>query len=231
MFRISLSICVPSYNEEAGIVLVVEDLLEKISREISNLEIIIVDDGSADRTKEMAEKLVFKYKQVKLIKHISNSGIGSCYRDALAVAGGEYFTWFPADGEDQAEEISACLPYLSSDRVVTCYHLDTDQRSIFRKILSRIYTGILNSFFGLRIKYYNGLAILKTDRARALPFVSNGFFCNAEILIRAVKSGCKLVELSLPLGKRISGKSKALSARSLFMAGKDFICILHNRMK
>lgn len=131
-----------------------------------------------------------------------NLGIGSCYRDALKNAQGDYFTWFPGDYENSAEEFIQCLPYLSKDTIVTCHHLGYDNRLFIRRFLSCSYTWILNKYFHLHLKYYNGLTIFPSSKLRSFPLISNGFAFSAESMIRAVQCGCHVVELSTPLKTR-----------------------------
>ena len=191
---VKLSICVPAFNEERSLKGAVEDLMLALSGLVNELEIIIIDDGSTDSTAQVAEQLSDKYSQVRVISHAKKSGVGISYRDALAVARGDYFTWFPGDHEDSAQEFTKYIPYLDSDTVVTCHHLGYDCRSLLRRSLSRIYTWILNRCFRLDLKYYNGLAIFPISKVRSLPLMANGFALFAENLIGAAKRGCRVVE-------------------------------------
>jgi glycosyltransferase involved in cell wall biosynthesis len=225
-----ISICVPALNEESNINQAVEDLWGVLSRHFKGFEIIIVNDGSWDQTARLSKDLSIKHSQIKVINHAKNLGIGSCYRDALLIAQGNYFTWFPADGEGSTEEVLRCLPHLSEKVIVISNHLESDKRTRFRRAVSRLYTFMLNKYFNLNLKYFNGLTIISTQAARKIPLVTNGFFCNAEIIIRAIKSGYRIIELSAPLGRRLSGESKALSFGSLLRAGQDLVRIFRSNI-
>jgi glycosyltransferase involved in cell wall biosynthesis len=226
-----LSVCVPAFNEEANINKSVQDLIHCLSKSLEKFEIIIVDDGSRDSTSKIANDLAKKHNEIKIIVHMKNSGIGSCYRDALSIAQGDYFTWFPADCEDPVEALSSCLPYLDKDTILTTYHPDVGSRSQFRRSLSRVYTLILNGYFKLGLKYYNGLNIVPTQVVRGLNLLSDGFFCNAEIVIRGAQNGKRILEIATPLGRRSSGRSKALSCGSLLRAARDLMKILSQRSR
>lgn len=227
--NISISICVPALNEEKSLSGAVEDLILSLSPYIKKLEVIVVNDGSTDTTEQIAEQLVKEYSQVKVAHHKKKLGVGSCFRDALVFATGDYFTWFPADHENSAEEFIQCVPYLSPNTIVTCHHWGRDHRPVLRRLISRIYTWILNKYFGLDLKYYNGLTIFPTSILRSFTLITNGFFFLAESLIRAIKSGCRIVELSVPLRKRDWGKPKIFTFLSLTQMVRDFIHILLSR--
>jgi len=222
---IDISICVPAFNEESTLKEAVEDLILNLSQQANGLEIIIVDDGSTDSTLQLAQELSAKYYQVKFIRHVKNQGIGFCYRDALAVAQGNYFTWFPSDHENSATELAKCLPFLKDDCIVTSHHRDYDSRPGFRRLISHLYTLVLNKYFRMNLKYYNGLTIIPTHILRSTPLVAEGFAFSAESIIYAVRLGCKVVELSAHLRERISGGSKAFRICSLWRMCKDFFRI------
>ena len=225
--NLSISVCVPAFNEERNLEGGVGDLLSTLSPLVGKLEVIIVDDGSTDSTLQVAEELARKYYQVKVIHHKNNLGIGVCYRDALSVAGGDYYTWFPGDHENSAEEFIRCLPYVREDAIVTCYHYgQQDTRSVLRRCISYSYTWILNTSLGMNLKYYNGLAIIPTAILSSPPLVAEGFAFSAESIIRAVYSGYKVIELTAPLKGRACGRSKAFTLRSLCNMGKDLLHIL-----
>lgn len=220
----SISVCVPVFNEEASLKETIRDLFVTLSPCVLFLEVIIVNDGSTDSTAYLAEEIARDYGQrIKVVHHLVNLGIGASYKEALSIAQGQYFTWFPGDHENSAEEFIQCLPYLREDTMVTSYHGESDRRSLLRRSVSGVYVCLLNKYFRLNLKYYNGLTIFPITVLRSFPLVTDGFALFAETLIRAIKSGCKIVELSYPLKKRRGGRSSALSFLSLVRMIND-IC-------
>ena len=228
---VNLSVCVPALNEEKSLRTAVQDLLSTLSPSFSGLEIIIVNDASTDLTSRLADQLAKDYPYVKVIHHSRQKGLGACYRDAARIASGDYLTWFPGDHENSAEEFIQCLEYLKEDTIVTCHHRGRDPRSLPRRCISRIFTWLINRLFCLNMKYYNGLAIFPMSVIRSLPLVSNGFLFTAENLVRALKHGYKVVELSAPLKRRERGESNALTFRSLKSIMQDVLHILLDKRK
>lgn len=216
----------PAYNEAATLEDAVRDLLQTISPHVGDLEIIIVDDGSYDATAEIAARLQKKHSQIKVITHKINHGIGACYRDALRIAAGDYFAWFPADHEDPAEEFLPCLDLLASDTIVTCHHRGFDRRSRLRRGMSIFYTGLLNKIFKINLQYYNGMTIFPIKIVKSLPLVSDGFLMFSENLVRAIKQNHRVIEVAFPLKGRKAGKSKIYSFSSLWQMSKDAARIL-----
>ena len=224
--EISISICVPAFDEEESLPGAIEDLLETLRPRVRELEIIIVDDGSSDSTPSLADRIAREEARVRVVHHAANSGIGACYRSALKVAGGDFFTWFPSDHENSAGEFIECLKHLKPDTVVTCHHLGRDPRPALRRWISRSYTWILNRCFHLDLKYYNGMTIFPTGAVRAIALVSDGFALSAESLIKAIRTGYCVVELSAPLNQRRAGKQTALSIMSFYRMTRDLLKII-----
>lgn len=225
----SLSICIPALNEEKTLRGSVADLREALGGSVGRLEIIIVDDGSTDATGRIADEIAGECPGIKVIHHECKKGLGAAYRHALSLATGDYFTWFPADHENNAAQFLAYLPYLDERTVVTSHHRGQDRRSLKRRIVSRTYSGLLNMLFGLDLAYYNGLAVFPIKVLRSSPPVADGFIFSAEALIRAVRAGCRVKELFVPLGKRSTGESKALTLASLSQALKDLVRIVSQK--
>lgn len=223
---LSISICVPAFNEEMTLKESVEDLQKSLSSHIRGIEIIIVDDGSTDSTPQLAEKIAEKDTNIKVVHHKENLGVGACYRDALAIASGDYITWFPADHENVAAQFILSIPYLRKDTIVVYHHLGRDNRFLLRRLISRIYTKIINVYFNLNLKYYNDLTIFPTLVLRSFPSVTNSSVVWAENLIRVIKSGYKVIELLAPLKKRQSSSSKTFTFLSMVKIMKDISYIL-----
>jgi len=223
----SLTVCVEALNEEAALRGAVEDLLTSVLPVVSTLEIIVVNDGSTDGTGQVADALAREHPEiVRVIHHARPKGVGAGYREALATARGEYFCDFHGDHENSAEEIARAARHLAPGTAVTTQHVATDPRPWRRRVISRIYTALVNLVTGMRLKYYNGITIYPTAFLRRLPLVADGFLLPAETLVKAAGQGCQIVELELPLKGRVGGRSKALRLRSLIGFARDLGRIL-----
>jgi glycosyltransferase involved in cell wall biosynthesis len=226
-----LSICVPVFNEENSLREAVEDLIATLSPQVAELSLIIVDDGSFDSTSEVVRNIAREYPQVQVIRHEKNLGVGTAYRDALAIAPGEYFTWFPADHENAAEQFISGFPHLNPGTVVTYYHAGKDHRLLLRKILSGYYTMMINRCFRLKIKYYNELSIFPTQKLRSFSLSSEGPFIFAESLIKAARKGCLIIELPVFLRGRQMGKSKIFNPGTVLGIIRDIYRVFLNNFK
>ncbi|MBK68715.1 MAG: hypothetical protein CMF54_02855 [Legionellales bacterium] len=105
-----LSIVIPAYNEEEGIV----ETLKQLISSFPDSEIIVVDDGSTDSTVEY----VTNFETVNLIKHEFNRGYGSAIKTGMQSATRDYIAWFDADNEHNAENLKNMVEILESKKLV-----------------------------------------------------------------------------------------------------------------
>jgi len=222
---IALSVCVPAFNEAATLRESVDDLLANLAPVVAQLEIVIVNDGSGDETGAIAEALAAEHPGIRVRHHARNEGFGLAYREGLAAATCAYFTWFPADHENVADELVQAVAHVAPGVIVTSQHVDTDPRPMYRRIPSRMYTRILNRLTGVRVRYYNGLTIYPMEDLRRVALGAHGFAIQAETLVRVARRGLRIVELEYPLSRRVAGRSALVTGRALKQALRDVVRI------
>ena len=214
---ISISIVVPAFNEEENLEGTISDLLISLKESrLLNYEIIIVDDGSSDKTGQIADQLAAESEFIQVIHHPKNLGVGSSIRDGYKLAQGEYLSWFPGDAENQAEEFCKGFKFFSQYDIIVPYIINPQVRGGKRRLLSAFFNFIVNLSFGTSFRYTNGLVIYRREIFGKIKVDSTGFFFQTEALIKAVKSGYNYVEVAQKLKGRENGQSKALTSKSLF---------------
>lgn len=214
------TIIVPVYNEELHLERVLNRALEGLSDNGLRSDIIIVNDGSTDASKEIIEKVIEESQYLGAITSIhmtKNRGIGGAYKEALKIVSTEFVTWIPSDGEIPLEPLFDALKKTKKNELIISYpNFDKNPRSPLRLFLSKLYTLILNISFRLDLKYYNGFTIYPTHAIKEVNIISERFAFNAEALIKVLhlhQLGYQQVPFNL--SARISGDSKAVSPSSL----------------
>ncbi len=110
----SFSIIIPAFNEEAGIAQTLEALTS--SERVSQAEIIVVDDGSTDRTAEV----IRAFPRVRLVQHPFNRGYGSAIATGARASKGDYIVWFDGDGQHRVDDLLAICDELASKQLEYC---------------------------------------------------------------------------------------------------------------
>jgi glycosyltransferase involved in cell wall biosynthesis len=220
---ISVSVIVPALNEENNIEGAINNIIEAFEEFDLDWEIVIVNDGSTDGTGARADKFAASNPRIKVLHHTHPMGIGRAFLDGVKSASKFAVTWLPGDGENDAREILKYVPLIQHVDVVVPFVINTGVRSLFRRLLSTTYLWIINLSFGTNFNYTNGTVIYRRHIFERIAPRADSFFFQAECLITAIRAGMIFAEVPVSLQQRTSGKSKAVSLRSLFRVIRDFI--------
>lgn len=225
MTNYQITVVMPALNEERNVELAVSETMDAFERLNIAGEIVLINDGSKDRTAELAEQLKQKYGHMQVIHHKTPHGIGSSFWEGAQIANGDVVTMLPGDGENEPSEILRYLPLMREVDIVVPFVYNQWVRGRRRRWVSRTYKFIINVSFGLLLNYMNGTVMYRRSVLQQLNLTSKGFFYQTELLIKAIKRGYLYAEVPYALGTRSSGKSKALTLKSLFKLTKDFLAI------
>lgn len=206
------SVIIPAYNEARHLESFIKDLTTFFQNENVNAELICVNDGSKDETKDIILKLQTQNPKIKALNFEENQGQGYAFKEALKSAQGNFVFWLPSDGEIPPQELKTFLPLVSRQHIIVGFPTNAwDKRTLFRIFLSKSYQTLLRNFFGLRLHYFNAMAIFPREALQNISWHSRRFFFPAEILIRlSWEKKYIFQEVPFSLNQRSSGKSQAL---------------------
>lgn len=203
-----LSIVIPAYNEEDNLEWLVKDMLKDVPKlGIGDLEIIIINDGSTDKTPKIADNLAKEYKTIRVI-HKKNGGYCSAILRGIKEAKKDYIAYFPADGQTLVRDIKKCLPILGKADLILG---DRGQRldyGPYRMFISHVYLILLRIFYGNPYRDINWFHIWKREKIQKIELISKGIFILAEIVIRFRKEKYLISEASVPYRSRMGGMAK-----------------------
>lgn len=206
MDRLSFSVVVPVYNEGQHLKKFLEDLTRLISGFNQEAEIIVVDDGSADKSFEIASSV----PGVRVLRHDINRGYGSAIKAGMLSARFDRILIIDADGTYPVEKITELVEIGADyDMAVGARIGEIVHQSIAKKIAKWPVNQLANYLVGFRIPDLNsGLRIFRKDLAlkyfRLLP---NGFSFTTNITLAFLSDGWRVKYIPIDYFKR-SGKSK-----------------------
>lgn len=212
-----VSVFVPAYNEAANLEGALRDIVGAAAV-LADYEVIVVNDGSRDGTGPLAERLAQENRRIRVVHQPRNLGIAAAYERALDEAKLEYFSFLPGDGEIAPESIRGIFAAVGTADIVAPYHGNSRARQLHRRVLTWSSTSLVNTLFGLRMRYFQGPCIYQTPLARRLPKTAGGFYFLTEMLVHAVRAGYSYVEVPLTHQDRSHGRSKAVSVRNVLKA-------------
>jgi dolichol-phosphate mannosyltransferase len=216
----SITIVIPALNEESVVEGVVRDIFTKVAASFTEYEIILIDDGSTDKTGAIMDSLAGELPNARALHNPGNIGLGSSYQRGLAEARGTYLMMLCGDGGMPAASLPPIFAAVGSADIVLPFITNLKQiKSPVRYFTSRTYTNLLNLLFGQKIKYYNGLPVHRVDLLRQLRINSSGFGFQGEILTKLLRGGCSMTEVGVP-GAEMTKNSSAVSVKGLINIAK-----------
>jgi len=205
----------PALNEEGSLGAAVASVEAALRDRVSAFEILIFNDGSADRTGVIAEELARQNPRIQVIHNGYRMGVGYNYARGVELARHEYVVMIPSDNEVSEDSIRELVNAMGTADLVIAYFVNPWVRPWRRRIVSKAFVWTLDCLFGLRLRYYNGPCIIRTRLIRAIAHYTRGFAYMAAIVVQLLKKGHSFVEVGVRLSERKSGQSKAFSIRNV----------------
>jgi len=231
-----LSVVIPAYNEENGIEEIAERVLsvrENLQASgIEDLELLVVDDGSADNTAGIAEKI----EGVRLIRHEKNKGYGAALKTGFSKANGELIGFLDADGTYPPEYFpKLCEKALNgSDLVIGTRLSGTDSKMPLTRRVGNFFFATLLTILGRQkvSDSASGMRVFKRSILERLYPLPDGLNLTPVMSTRAVHEGIQMTEVPIPYDERV-GNSKLSVVRdgSLFLQSMVWTVLTYNPVR
>lgn len=216
----SVTIIIPAYKEEGNIEAAIDSAVAAAQGAGTDYEIIVVDDGSPDRTGEFARLRAESDPGIRVAVNATNEGFGYSFARGVKMASKDYVTVFPGDNDMAMSSLKDLIASRGSADLVISYMQKTGHRSLFRRAVSRSFVGMMNMLFGLRLRYYNGAFICRTELLRSISIKSTGLAALAECLVRFLKKGTPYRTVYFEHTGRRHEQSKAFRFKSIRAVAK-----------
>lgn len=225
----NLSIIIPALDEEKNIEAAIDSVLIALKDFKIFGEVIVVNDGSTDKTRLLVEGKIKQSPQtIKIINHSSPQGIGASFWDGVDKALGETVVMLPGDNENDPNEILRYYCLMKEVDIVVPFVFNKEVRPFIRRLLSSLYHFIIKMSFSFDLRYTNGTSLYRRSLLKELNHRSIGFFFQADILVRLIKKGYLFAEVPYKLSSRHSGSSKAMKISSLSCLIKEYLCLFRD---
>ena len=194
----SVSVVIPVYNAQGMIKDSIDQIIDRIDPLKADYEILLRDDGSTDKSKEVLERVALQYPEVRCFYNVSNEGLGSTLRRLWKDARGERVIYCDCDLPFEADVIPALLEKLqTSDIVVASRYCGALNRTPFvRKIFSRLYYFLCKALFNIPVMDIgSGSMAVRRQVLENLDLRAKGFEIHAELYIKASRKGFRIEEI------------------------------------
>jgi dolichol-phosphate mannosyltransferase len=205
MEKRSLSVIIPALNEEGNIQSAIDNVVVAVERHFPEYELLIINDGSTDRTLEIAQENRGKNPKIDIISHSTPQNIGACYDIGRQRARMDYCVMIQGDNPFTASTLDDFFSHAGQADFLCGYWQNPEERELLRRIISFCYTNLLNILLHKKMRYYNGLQLHQTEWLKTVELKSSGFGYQAEVLLQALLDGKTYIEIPTAYVERPGG--------------------------
>ncbi|MCG3128856.1 MAG: Undecaprenyl-phosphate 4-deoxy-4-formamido-L-arabinose transferase [Phycisphaerae bacterium] len=218
---LAMSVFFPCYNEEANVERTTQAALKTCERLFDDYEIIIVNDGSRDRTAEIADRLAAENPRVRAVHNQPNRGYGGALARGFREARKDYIFYTDGDGQFDFEEMERILPLLDSHEIVSCYRLDR-QDPLPRKLNAALWGTLVRALFGLRLRDIDcAFKIYPRRFIDEIELRSTGALIDTEMLAKATRLGYSIAQAGVHHYPRTAGQQTGANLRVVLRAFRE----------
>ena len=195
----------PAYNEEANIEPQVLDVIAALRPLADDFEVIVVNDGSRDRTGAIVSGLAAAHPQVRLVEHPSNQGYGAALYSGFTSATKDLVFLTDSDRQFDLDDLRRLLPLLDRADIVAGYR--APRRDPFMRVLNGIgWSTLVTLFFGYTARDIDcAFKLFRREILQKIHLQSRGATFSAEFLVRAKRAGFRIIELGVRHRPRRAG--------------------------
>lgn len=219
-----LSVFFPAYNDSGTIASLVISALQTARGLTEDFEIIIVNDGSADSTAQIADELARTYPEVRVVHHPRNRGYGAALRSGFAAATRDLVFYTDGDAQyDPAEMIALWKAFSEQVDLVNGYKISRSD-PLHRIVIGKVYHHTVKALFGLQVRDVDcDFRLMRRsifDRVQLEK--SSGVIC-LEMMKKIQDAGFRIAEVPVHHYHRAHGRSQFFNFRRLFRTGVDVL--------
>ncbi len=221
-----LSYFFPAHNEEANLEGLVDEALEMLPSLAETFEIIAVNDGSRDRTREIADRLAAAHPDVvRAVHHEVNRGYGGALRSGFEASRFELLAFTDGDRQFRVADIgrlTARMAEADHPDVVVGFRIKRAD-PVIRVLYARTYKLANRIFFGLQVTDVDcACKLFRREALEGVRVESGGAFFSAELLNKVRQAGRSIAEVGVPHYPRTAGSPTGAKPSVIWRAVKDF---------
>jgi glycosyltransferase involved in cell wall biosynthesis len=203
----ALSVVLPAFNEEENIEAVVRKCVAYLETRVPEYELLVVNDGSHDRTGEILNRLTAELPRLRPVHHPQNRGYGSALRSGFEAATKRFVFYMDGDGQFDIHDLDVVLPLaIDDDHIVTGFRIERRDPFI-RRLNAKLFGGwLVRVMLNVRVRDLNcAFKLIPKKVLNAITLESTGALINAEMYGRAVRKGFGIREVGVHHYPRTAG--------------------------
>ena len=220
----SISAVLPAYNEEALIAATAMGMADELAKHVDDYEVIVVNDGSHDRTQQVVEQLMTENSHIRLVNHPVNRGYGSALKTGFDSATKDLI--FLTDGDKQFDltEIARFIPEIERGADLVIGYRAPRRDPFIRLLYAKGWKVVVTLLFGYTARDVDcAFKLFKREVWERITVHSGGATFSAELLVKARGCGYRIRELPVKHLPRLAGRPTGGNPRVILRAFRDII--------
>ena len=202
----SISVFLPALNEQENIKTCVLRAVRYLSRQFKDYEILVISNGSTDKTKDLVRELAKKDQRIKSI-HEKNLGYGAALRSGFSHCSKELIFYTDSDNQYNIEDMDTLFPLLNSYDIVSGYRVKR-QDPLMRIFVAWAYNMLIRILFNLKVRDIDAsFKLYKKKVFKNMTLKANTGLIDAEVLIKAQKFGFSIGQIGVAHYPRMKGQT------------------------
>jgi glycosyltransferase involved in cell wall biosynthesis len=224
-----ISVFLPCHNEEGNIERVVAALEFELPRIAQRHEIIVVDDGSRDRTGEIADRLVAANPRLKVVHHPLNRGYGAAVISGIRACSQPWTVLCDGDGQFEASDIARLTAKVPEYDVVVGRRMHRAD-PLMRRVNGKAWTVLMRILLGIRVGDIDcGLKLFRRDLLEGIDLQAKGAMISAELMAQLAGRGARICEVDVHHLPRLTGEQSGASIKVIARAFRELF-LLYGRL-
>jgi glycosyltransferase involved in cell wall biosynthesis len=225
-----ISVFLPCHNEEGNIERVVAALEFELPRIAQRHEIIVVDDGSRDRTGEIADHLVAANPRLKVVHHPLNRGYGAAVISGIRACSQQWTVLCDGDGQFEASDIARLTAKVPEYDVVVGRRMNRAD-PLMRRVNGKAWTVLMRILLGIRLGDIDcGLKLFRRDLLEGIDLQAKGAMISAELMAQLAGRGARICEVDVHHLPRLTGEQSGASLKVIARAFRELF-LLYGRLR
>ncbi|MFN0119237.1 MAG: glycosyltransferase family 2 protein [Blastocatellia bacterium] len=222
----SITVFFPAYNDEGSIGEMVRTAVGVVSQLTSDFELIVVDDGSEDGTRDVLRRMAAVTPQLRVIHHPRNLGYGGALRTGFSQATRDLIFYTDGDGQYDVGELLTLAPLMTSEVDVVNGYKRKRADNLRRRVLGGVYRLVARTMFGLPIRDVDcDFRLMRRAAIQAVDLSANSGVVCAEMVYKLHRAGCRFTETPVHHYPRLHGQSQFFTLRRISRTGLDFMIL------
>jgi glycosyltransferase involved in cell wall biosynthesis len=215
----------PAFNEEGNLERSVQRLNDAVRDRTCEYEVIVVNDGSRDRTARVLAQLGERYPTLRVVTHAANRGYGAALCSGFATARYEWVFMMDSDNQFDPVDLKLLLAR-ASDGDIVAGRRKQRRDPLHRRLNAWAFFTLVTLLFGRLARDVNcGFKLMRRDQLAKMQLTSNGALINTEIFVKARRLGARVVEVPILHYPRTAGKQTGAKPRVVLRACAELLAL------